>query len=145
MAEWMKNKEYCKAIYSIEEYLKNNDDHLPDESYVGFAGFEVGRYCKELALDYFGESKLFKEFSKKYKTKAIAIFKNRKKEIMELYKNNETVKEQPTNIEVNESKEDEDMVMMKHFVSINNVKGAYKLSGLDMSEFSRKSNINNSS
>ena len=79
------NRKYCKAIYLIKDYITNYG-FLPYVDYVDtLTGIEVGSMCKELALDYYGDNKLYYGFSKKYKSIVRSIFKVRKVEIERIY------------------------------------------------------------
>lgn len=146
------NRKYCKAIYLIKDYITNYG-LLPCTEYVDtLTGIEVGSMCKELALDYYGDNKLYYGFSKKYKSIVRSIFKGRKVEVERIYGNKETennaVKEiaateeneikEPANSAAEEKGNGDNMVKETYFVSINNIKAAFKLSKMSNKDFSEK-------
>ena len=142
MANYMDNKEFCMAIYGIESYIKQYKA-LPPEDYIQpITKVEIGVLCKQIATDYFGHGEIYRSFSKKYKTKVRDIFKDRKKEVNNLYE--VTEKNQPANIAENK-KEDDKMITEKHFVAMVNIVTAFKRSGLSNKDFAAKIQLPSSS
>ena len=143
------NRKYCKAIYLIKDYITNYG-FLPYVDYVDtLTGIEVGSMCKELALDYYGDNKLYYGFSKKYKSIVRSIFKVRKVEIERIYGNKETENKEISATEENENNEPansaaeekgngDNMVKETYFIAINNIKAAFKLSKMSNKDFSEK-------
>ena len=142
MADYMNNKEFCMAIYGIESYIKQYKA-LPPEDYIQpITNVKIGELCKQIAIDYFGHGEIYQTFSKKYKTKVRDIFKDRKKEVNNLYE--VTKNNQPANIAEDE-KEDDKMITEKHFVAIVNIVTAFKRSGLSNKDFAAKIKLPSSS